>query len=488
MRTNPSLYQIDARSWLYRCSEAAGRQLHLDEIPDLDLDRLRDRAFDWIWLLGVWQTCAAAAAASRKMADEQHYRQSLPDFSDEDITGSRFAVCSYDVHVDFGGPEALRKLRERLRARGICLMLDFAPNHTAVDHEWVHGHPDFYVSGSASDLARKPSDYFEAQTNSGRKILAHGRDPYFPGWIDTAQLNYGNPAVQSMMKKGLQRVAALCDGVRCDMAMLLLPDVFQKTWGIEIQPFWSDAIAGARQVNPKFVLMAEVYWNRERQLQELGFDYTYDKNLYDDLIQGKADAARDHLTGDIVYQHKSARFLENHDEKRVAAVLPRAMHEAAAIVSYFVPGLRFFHDGQLEGYRIKPNIHLRRQAIEPVDADIAQFYSRLLDCLKGDFAQGGWSLLETLPAWDGNPTQHNFLCFAWTGEGCPRHLIAVNFAPCQSQCYVKLPFETLDGKAVALRDEMGAETYMRDGTELNSRGLYLDLPPWRYNVFEIQTK
>lgn len=488
MKTNPSLYQIDARSWLYRCSQTAGRQVYLDQIPDRDLDQLRDRGFDWVWLLGVWQTCSAAAAASRKMADEQHYRESLPDLSDEDITGSRFAVCSYDVHTDFGGPEALRALREHLRTRGIRLMLDFVPNHTGTDHPWVIDHPDYYVSGSASDLAQKPSDYFKAETRLGQRILAHGRDPYFPGWIDTAQLNYGNPDVQSLMKKGLQRVATLCDGVRCDMAMLLVPDVFRSTWGIDMQPFWADAIAAARQINSEFVLMAEVYWNRERQLQEVGFDYTYDKTLYDDLLRGKADAVHGHLTADLTYQNKSARFLENHDEKRVAAVLPHAMHEAAAVAAYFVPGLRFFHDGQLEGCRIKPNIHLRRHAVEQVDADIAQFYSRLLDCLKRNVAQGHWSLLETLPAWDGNTTQNNFLCFAWVQTNGPRYLIAVNFAPCDSQCYVKLPFVVPAGSTLVFRDAMGTDVYDRDGAGLNNHGLYLDLPPWRYNVFAIATK
>jgi hypothetical protein len=367
-------------------------------------------------------------------------------------------------------------------------MLDFVPNHTAVDHAWVREHPGYYVPGTPTDLAQKPSDYFEAETSMGQKILAHGRDPYFPGWIDTAQLNYGNPAVQSEMKKGLQHVATLCEGVRCDMAMLLLPDVFHKTWGIDIQPFWADAIAGARQANPEFVLMAEVYWNRERDLQELGFDYTYDKTLYDDLLQARADAVHGHLTADLTYQSKSARFLENHDEKRVAAVLPPDMHEAAAIVTYFVPGLRFFHDGQLEGCRIKPSIHLRRRAVEPVDADIAEFYSRLLGCLKRNVAQGDWSLLETLPAWDGNPTQSNFLCFAWLQAAWPRYLIAVNFARCPSQCYVKLPFATPPAGTLVFRDAMGADVYDRDGAGLTSRGLYLALPPWRYNVFEVAAK
>src|SRR4051794_2128916 len=47
---------------------------------------------------------------------------------------------------------------------------------------------------------------------------------------DTVQLDYGNPATQTAMRGELLAAAAVCDGLRCDMAMLILPDVFQRTW------------------------------------------------------------------------------------------------------------------------------------------------------------------------------------------------------------------------------------------------------------------
>ena len=65
----------------------------------------------------------------------------MPDFRDSDVTGSCFAIRDYHVHADFGGDDALARLRERLRARSLRLILDFVPNHVAPDHPWVRRAP-----------------------------------------------------------------------------------------------------------------------------------------------------------------------------------------------------------------------------------------------------------------------------------------------------------------------------------------------------------
>jgi glycosidase len=142
------------------------------------------------------------------------------------------------VHEKLGGDAALARLRERLRERGLRLMLDCVPNHMAPDHPWVEGHPDYFVAGSELDLARAPQNYTWIKRARGDLLLAYGRDPYFAGWPDTIQLNYGNPATQEAMIGELLKIAGQCDGVRCDMAMLVLPEVFEQTWGIRSQPFW----------------------------------------------------------------------------------------------------------------------------------------------------------------------------------------------------------------------------------------------------------
>src|SRR4051794_18575598 len=246
----------------------------------------------------------------------------------------------------------------------------------------VKEHPEYYIPGTELDLARAPQNYTWAKRAKGDLLLAHGRDPYFPGWPDTLQLNYGNPATQEAMIGELLKIAGQCDGVRCDMAMLVLPDVFERTWGTRAPLFWPTATQRARARHPGFLFMAEVYWDLEWTLQQQGFDYTYDKRLYDRLCEGHARPVRDHFHADMDFQRKSARFLENHDEPRAAAAFQGAMHEAAAVLTFLGPGLRFFHQGQFEGYKERIPVHVSRGPEEPISSEIGQFYGKLLECLR----------------------------------------------------------------------------------------------------------
>ncbi|HXG10075.1 MAG TPA: alpha-amylase family glycosyl hydrolase [Gemmataceae bacterium] len=493
----PSLYQINTRIWLGEISGQPARPATFDQVSDDCLDRLAALGFDWVWLLGVWQTGPAGRAVSRSRPDWRgEFEALLPDLTEDDITGSPFAIQSYTVHADYGGNEALARLRQRLRERGLRLLLDFVPNHTALDHPWVWQHPEYYIAGSEADLAREPHNYCRVETRQGPRVLAHGRDPYFPGWPDTLQLNYRSAALRQAMAAELLKVAGLCDGVRCDMAMLLLPDVIRRTWGdrslpcdgtppVDV-PFWPEAVARVREKYPDFLFMAEVYWDLEWTLQQQGFDYTYDKRLYDRLHARDAEAVRAHLGADLEFQRKLVRFLENHDEPRAAGAFPPNVHRAAAVIAYLVPGMRFFHEGQLEGRRKRVSVHLGRRPAEPVDAALREFYQRLLETLKLPAVRDGiWQLLECQTAWEGNPTWKRFLAFAWEGPEQERLLVAVNYGHTQGQCYVRLPWADLRGRPFLLRDRMGPARYERDGTELATRGLYLDVPEWHYHVFDM---
>ena len=483
----PSLYQINTRAWLTGLSGALGRRATLDDVPDTELDRLGELGFDWVWLLSVWQTGPAARAISRANPEwRREFAATLPDLKDEDIDGSGFAIQSYTVHRDLGGAAALARLRERLKQRGLKLMLDFVPNHMAPDHPWLDEHPDYFVPGSEADLARSPRNYCRLQTKSGPLVLAYGRDPYFEGWPDTLQLNYGKPELQQAMIGELEIIAGQCDGVRCDMAMLVLPDVFQRTWGLRAELFWPKATESVRRKYPDFLFMAEVYWDMEWTLQQQGFDYAYDKRLYDRLRAGHARPVREHFHAGLDYQDKLARFLENHDEPRAAATFPPGMHEAAAVITFLSPGLRFFHQGQFAGRRKRISPHLVRGPQEAIDRPLEEFYARLLGVLRSPVVRDGrWQLLECTPAWEGNGSWDCFLVFAWQGPGDERLLVTVNYAPHQSQCYVKLPFSGLGNRRWQLRDLLGDAAYERDGNDLQGRGLYLDEPAWRACAFAL---
>jgi hypothetical protein len=221
-------------------------------------------------------------------------------------------------------------------------------------------------------------------------------------------------------------------------------------------------------------------------MQQLGFDYAYDKRLYDRLREGQARPVREHLLAGLDYQSKLARFLENHDEPRAAATFSPDAHEAAAVVTYLTPGLRFFHQGQLEGRRKRVSPHLIRGPLEPTDENLSHFYADLLAVLRRpSLRDGSWRLLESAPAWEGNPTADGFVAWAWDARDGGRLLIAVNYAPTQSQCYVRLDFHDLSGRSVRLKDLLSEASYDRDASELASRGLYLDLPPFGHHAFDV---
>ena len=467
----PLLYQINTRVWLTELSQKLGRSATLDDIPDAELDRLAEMGFDWVWFLSVWQTGLAAQQVSRTNPEwRREFQETLPDLREEDIAGSGFAITGYTVHKDLGGDAALARLRERLRKRGLRLMLDFVPNHMGLDHPWVEEHPEYFITGTELDLARAPQNYTWVKRKGGDLLLAYGRDPYFAGWPDTLQLNYANPATQEAMIGELVKIAGQCDGVRCDMAMLVLPDVFERTWGQRAPLFWPTATQRVRERVPGFIFMAEVYWDLEWTLQQQGFDYAYDKRLYDRLRDHHARPVREHFHAGLDYQNKLARFLENHDEPRAAATFPPGIHEAAAVITFLSPGLRFFHQGQFEGRKKRISPHLCRAPDEPVDPALRQFYDRLLTVMRQPVVRDGqWQLLECAPAWDGNWTNDCFVAFAWQGADGERLLVAVNYAPNQSQCRLRLPFPDLGGKSWRLQDQISSDTMSGMAMNFNPR-------------------
>jgi hypothetical protein len=497
----PVLYQLNTRILVTETATARGRAATLDDLPDSLFDGAAARGMAWIWMLGVWQTGAAGMRESRDPARRADLAAALPDLREADIVGSPFAIVGYDVHRDFGGDAALARLRDRLRGRALNLLVDFVPNHVALDHPWASSHPEYLIEGSEDDLRREPKNYVALETSRGRRIFAHGRDPNYPGWSDTLQLNYRHGGLRESMIAELGRVAQRADGVRCDMAMLLEPAVFARTWGERARPrdgtppvdtpFWPEAIARIKKRHPQFLFVAEAYWDLEWALQQEGFDFTYDKRLYDRLVNDPARPVREHLSADPAFRDRCLHFLENHDEPRAAAAFPPGRHRAAAVIAFLAPGLRFFYEGQLDGRKAPASIHLARRVAEKPDEGLRSFYGRLLECLQRPEAHDGtWRLCACRAAWSGNATGDNFVAMSWQGtQGTDGRLLAiVNFGPTQGQCYAELGLEGLGDGVLTLTDLLGEERYERDGRTLRREGLYVDLPAWGYNVFDVRPR
>ncbi len=516
---NPSLYQINTRVLLNRLRQSNAQAT----LANLDIDGGAKLAgFDWVWLLSVWQTSTAARAISRKRSGWlQEFRDTLPDLQEEDIGGSGFAIADYKVSEELGGAKALAAFRQKLQQRGQKLMLDFVPNHMGLGHHWLQEHPDYFILADARDAEREPHNYFKTVLPDGKEIYAaHGRDPYFEGWPDTIQLDYSNPALQEEMTKILLEIAGQCDGVRCDMAMLVEPEIFERTWknrgdsrgklkGV-FKPFWREAIKRVKAVYPDFCFMAEVYWDMEWQLQQAGFDYTYDKRLYDRLRNGDTAGVRAHLTADLGYQSKMARFLENHDEPRAAAVFGEEMEKAAAVATFLTPGLRFFHEGQFEGCCKRISPHLVRGPQENENINLKEFYNNLLAALVEPTRTGTFTLLGTRPAWQDNWTYSSILGYLWqkitpdqaeeTGSAekepskndlskpakAPARgdclLAVVNLSDHQSQCYLPM---NIAGCNLILEDKLSNTVYERKGDTMSQEGLYLDMSPFQCHIFAV---
>jgi hypothetical protein len=494
---HPVMYEVNTRVLMHELSEQAGTSLTLGEMPDSVLDGWAALGIDAVWLMGVWTT----GALGRQLALDSHglqdeYRKSLPDVTPEDILGSPYAVQEYRVAPAFGGGKALRTLRTRLAERGIGLVLDYVSNHTARDHAWVKQHPEHYIHSHPAKDSTPMTDGFIAQTSGGELMIAFGRDPMFPGWTDTAQLNPCSKTARAAMIAQLEEISAVCDGVRCDMAMLLLADVFERTWGERSNripedraegEFWREAIATVTEANPGFLFIAEAYWSREWDLQQLGFNYTYDKTLYDRLLREGASAVRDHLKADILYQTRSLRFLENHDEERAARLLPsEAWQYAAATVVATVPGLFLLHDGQMEGRNVRVPVQLRRRVAEVANARSQSFYTTLLELIDHPvFRKGTWRLLSIRPAWHDNHTWHNIISYWWHHPEHGNRFVVVNYAPHTGQAYVDVPLELMEGHLIEFKDLLGGATYARERVGLHAKGMYFDLAGYGIHIFDV---
>jgi len=482
----PVIYEINTWVWLGELSRKYRKSVTLGTVPGEEWDGIASYGFDAVWLMGVWERSPAGTAISMKneglLTD---FRRALPDFSPEDNVGSPYCVRRYVVDQHLGGPEGLAVARKQLAKRDLRLILDFVPNHVAPDHPWVTEHPDYFIQGSRDDLAQKPSEFFQA----GGHILALGRDPFFAPWPDVIQFNGFHSGLRKAIIETVGSIAAQCDGMRCDMAMLLMTPIFERTWGQRAgarpeKEYWSELIQGVRKRYPDVLFMAEAYWDKEWELQQQGFNYCYDKRLYDRLEHDPAETVRLHLCADLPYQEKLVRFIENHDEPRAAATFENKQARAAAVTVATLPGARLFHDGQFEGRRVKLPVFLRRRPDETTDENLQSFYHSLLQVLRSkDVRNGEWKLCERT-GWPDNDSYLNVVTWCWR-QGAERHLIVINLSGVRSQAQVRLPWSDLAGRPCRLSDPLQKTAYDRSGDELHKSGLYVDLEPWGYHVFKV---
>jgi len=489
---NPSLYEINTRVWL-RQFDTPKHRATLNDVPDSVWKDLQDIGMHIIWLMGVWKI-NAEALHENDLAEDLcvGYSKALPDWKDSDVIGSPYAIDEYIVADDLGGAKGLAAIRKQLAKFNLRLMLDFVPNHFSRATSLLKKHPDVFVqSGKETD---RPDSYnpelFFKDENSGSEF-AYGRDPFFAPWWDTVQVNYAANEARQYMTDVLQSIASQCDGVRCDMAMLVMNEIFSQTWRPQAAmqmpdtEFWVDAINEVKSAHPDFIFMAEAYWDKEWDLQQQGFDYTYDKKLTDRLESHDVQAVQGHLHANMDFQLRSVRFLENHDEPRAVATLGKEASMAAAVIISTLPGMHFYYDGQFEGKQVRLPVQLGREYVEKNDIDVNEFYKKLLGIVNVPVIQSGqWRLLTPIDAWEGNYSFQNILAWQWHSKAMTK-IVVINFSDqlCQSRLFLPDVFK---GKDIELIDDLTGIKYSRRVYDIKEKGLYIELKPYQSHIFSYQ--
>ncbi len=490
MKYYQSIYEINTRVWI-RQFDTENNKATLKDIPLRIWDELAEKGINYIWLMGIWKNCPSTI---QKYCFEENlvweYKKALKDFDDEDVIGSPYSICEYEINPVLGSTEELKWLRMELKKRDLKLILDFVPNHFSADTNLIETHPEIFLQTDEENYVADKHTYYKPENGNG-KAFAHARDPFFPAWQDTIQLNYFSEKTREFMISQLVKITNYCDGVRCDMAMLVLNNVFRNTWGGILNKlgydkpedeFWKLAISIIKDVEPNFLFIAEAYWDLEWELQQLGFDYTYDKKLTDRLKAGYVMEIRDHLLAKDDFQNRSLRFIENHDEDRAVAAFGKERSKAAAVIISTLRGMRFYHNGQFEGKKIKVPVQLGRPPHEKTQEDMVHFYNRLLDITKSSiFRVGTWSLLKTYPVAQNDESFKNILAWEWKLKD-ERRLITVNYEDCSSRCRIILDLRGYPER-ITLKDLLTGAEYVRSSDEVYLSGLFIELKNFQSHIF-----
>jgi hypothetical protein len=493
LRRNPHLYEINAMAWLNHLSHKEGKKITFADVPREEWSTLKDLGIDLVWLMGVWERSPASRQICRGIPDlVEEARSILEDFEILDLVGSPYAIHRYTPDPALGTPGELLALKKTLEREGLLLILDFVPNHTATDHPWIDERPEYYVHLRKTRGGICEEGSFPAVNSpQGSVCIAHGKDPYFPPWTDTAQLDYSEPLAVQAILKTIAEIAPFCHGLRCDMAMLLLQRIFKQTWhsylrnGTDVPEFWPLATDLLKAGGKQSIFLGEAYWGTEGELFRQGFDFVYDKTLYDRMAEGDVPGLKRHLSSPVWLQERMTRFLENHDEPRAMERFGREKIRSAMVAHATLPGLRFWHQGQWEGRCKKIPVQMRRAPRETPDEDLFSFSKSLLHEVNHPvFHDGQWGLCDT-SGWPDNQSHQNLLAWCWD-LGEERRLIIVNFCSSSCQGYVRLPQDWFHGGGeYSCYDPLKGEIFRGSASEVKNLGLYVGLNKWDFHFFHV---
>ncbi len=409
--------------WLNQLSKTYDRDIHrIDQIPDEELNRIRNMGFSGLWLIGLWERSKASAEIKKRTGNPE-------------AMASAYSIDDYIVSADLGGEEAFLSLKQRTSERGIRLAADMVPNHMGIDSKWVCENPDWFVSSDAppfrsytfngdnlyedwrysiklEDHYYNKSDaavVFEFIDNStgNRKYIYHGNDGTSMPWNDTAQLNYLRDDVRRHIIETILKISSKFSIIRFDAAMTLTKKHFQRLWfpepghggdipsragrGVTSEEFnklfpnefWMDVVRNIAERSPDTLLLAEAFWMMEPYfVRTLGMHRVYNSAFMNFLKAEENKEFRTSIKNTIEFNpeilKRFANFMNNPDEET-------AVSQFGSDDKYFgvctllstLPGLPMFGHGQVEGFHEKYGMEYRKAYMdESPDTNLFERHKR----------------------------------------------------------------------------------------------------------------
>ncbi len=392
--------------WLDQLSKKYQRDIHrLDQIPDEELDYLRDSGFTALWLIGLWER----SPASKKIKNL---------CGNPDAESSAYSLKGYEISSRIGGWEALFNLKGRLWSRGIRLASDMVPNHTGLDSDWMKYHSDYFIQQSyppfpsytynGPNLSEDPDidirieDHYYNRTDAAvtfRRVdtrtgattyIFHGNDGTTMPWNDTAQLDFLNPQTREAVIQQILAVARNFPVIRFDAAMTLAKRHIQRLWypkpgtggdiagrtsyGMSVEEFnrripnefWREVVDRIQSELPDTLLLAEAFWMMESYfVRTLGMHRVYNSAFMHMLKNQDNKKYRDMIKATLEYDpdilKRYVNFMNNPDEETAIAQFGDGdKYFGVCTLLATLPGLPMFGHGQIEGFREKYGMEYQR--------------------------------------------------------------------------------------------------------------------------------
>ena len=392
--------------WMDHLSKKYNKTItKLHDIPNEELNQLKEWGFTGLWLIGLWERSQASKTIKRWCGNPE-------------AEASAYSTYDYVIAHDLGGYDSYNNLKNRAIERGIRLACDMVPNHTGIVSKWVLEHPDWYISlpyspfpsysFSGENLSGDPNigiyleDKYFTRTDAAVtfkyenfrtgeiKHIYHGNDGTSFPWNDTAQLDFLNPDVREAVIQTILHISKMFPIIRFDAAMTLTRKHYQRLWfpepgtggaipsraehGISKDEFfkamptefWREVVDRINKENPDTLLLAEAFWLLEGFfVRTLGMHRVYN-SAFMNMLRDEDNAMyrlvlKNTLQFDPEILKRFVNFMSNPDEETaIKQFADGDKYFGVCLMMVTMPGLPMFSHGQIEGYHEKYGMEYRR--------------------------------------------------------------------------------------------------------------------------------